>query len=175
MGPKDGTGLVTEMTSKFQAEVADLLHLEAYHLDRHQWADWLMLYANEAVFWAPAHVSDSEYTTDPETEVSLIYMDRAGLEARIFRIESGDSYASDPLPRTVHLISNILITEAQSDRISVAASWIVHEHSRAYGSITRGGLYEYYLVRGAKDLRISRKKITLIDDTIVGPLDIYNL
>ena len=166
---------MTKITSKLRAEVADLLHLEAYHLDRHQWADWLMLYTDEAVFWAPAHVSDGGFTTDPDNEVSLIYMDRAGLEARIFRIESGDSYASDPLPRTAHLIGNILITEAQSDRISVAASWIVHDHSRAYGSITRGGLYEYYLVQRTNGLRIARKKINLIDDTIVGPLDIYNL
>ena len=166
---------MTKMTSKLRAEVADLLHLEAYHLDRHQWADWLMLYADEAVFWAPAHVSDGEFTTDPDNEVSLIYMDRAGLEARIFRIESGDSYASDPLPRTAHLIGNILITQTKADRISVAASWIVHDHSRAYGSITRGGFYEYNLLGGANGLRIARKKITLIDDAIVGPLDIYNL
>ena len=44
-----------------------------------------------------------------------MYMDRAGLEARIFRIEGGDLYATDPLPHTAHLVTNVLIHDQTDD------------------------------------------------------------
>ena len=43
------------------------------------------------------------------------------------------------------------------------------------GSLTRGGLYDYTLRRTADGLRISRKKITFIDDRLEGPIDIYHM
>lgn len=160
---------------ELRAEVADLINTEAYLLDRRRWADWIALYADDAVFWVPAHVGDDAVTTDPDNEVSLMYMDRAGLEARIFRIESGDSIASDPLPRTAHVVSNILIGDTGPERIEASATWIVHSHGRPYGPITRGGLYDFVLTRVGDGLGIARKTITIVDDQIVGPLDIYNI
>ena len=77
---------------------AEFLYREAWYLDTRRWDDWLALYTGDAVYWAPAMVGDEDWTDDPDNDVSLMYMDRAGLEARIFRIEGGDSYATDPLP-----------------------------------------------------------------------------
>lgn len=157
------------------AEVADLLNREAYLLDRREWDDWLALYGEDAVYWAPAFASDDEMVSDPDNDVSLMYMDRNGLAARIFRIESGDSYASDPLPWTAHLVTNMLVTDVRGDEIDASASWLVHSFSRAYGSIQRGGLYDYTLRREATGLVIARKKIMVFDDRITGPLDFYNI
>ncbi|NQU69391.1 MAG: aromatic-ring-hydroxylating dioxygenase subunit beta [Rhodospirillales bacterium] len=166
---------MTAFDATLTAEVADLLNREVYLLDRRQWDDWIALYAEDAVYWAPAFASDDEMTDDPDNDVSLLYMDRNGLEARIFRIESGDSYASDPLPWTAHLVTNILVTDIRGDEIDVSASWLVHSFNRVYGSIQRGGLYDYTLRREAAGLRIARKKIMVFDDCIIGPLDIYNI
>lgn len=157
------------------AQAANLLNREAYLLDRRDWDGWLALYAEDAVYWAPAFASDDEMTSDPDQEVSLMYMDRNGLAARIFRVESGDSYASDPLPWTAHLVTNILVTRVQVDEIDVSASWLVHSFSRVYGTIQRGGLYDYTLRRDAKGLLIAGKKIMIFDDRITGPLDFYNI
>ncbi len=157
------------------AEAADLLAREAYLLDRRLWHDWLALYAQDAVYWAPAFASDDAMTSDPDTEISLMYMDKAGLEARVFRIESGDSYASVPLAWTAHLVTNILVTEVRGDEIDASASWLVHSFSRVGGSLQRGGLYDYTLRRTDDGLRIAKKKITILDDAIIGPLDIYNV
>ncbi len=157
------------------AEVADLIAREAHCLDRRQWADWLALYADDAVYWVPAFASDDEMTGDPETEISLMYMDKAGLEARIFRIESGDSYATVPLSWTAHLVTNVVVTQARDETVEASASWLVHSFGRVHGKVQRGGLYDYTLRRGADGLRIVQKKIMVFDDAIVGPLDIYNI
>lgn len=158
-------------------QAAELLYREAWLLDAKRWDDWLSLYADDAIYWAPAMVGDEGWTDDPDRDVSLMYMDRTGLEARIFRIEGGDSYATDPMPHTAHLVTNVLVHGEKEGLVIVTASWLVHSYLRVRGATTRGGLYEYAL-RPSGDgdgLRIVRKKIFIHDDRIVGPLDIYNV
>lgn len=155
--------------------VMDLLSREALFLDQKMWEDWLDLYAEDAVYWAPAMVGDEDWTDDPDNDVSLIYMDRAGLEARIFRIEGGDSYATDPLPHTSHMVTNVLVHGEIDGLANVTAAWSVRSYQRVRGAITRGGLYEYGVRETADGLRIARKKIFIHDDRIVGPIDIYNI
>lgn len=161
------------------AEAADFLHREAWCLDNRRWDDWLALYADDAVYWAPAMVGDEGWTDDPDNDVSLMYMDKAGLEARIFRIEGKDSYATDPMPHTAHLVTNVLVHirgEGEADGlVQVSATWLVHTYMRVRGGTVRGGLYEYGLRETADGLRIVRKKIFIHDDRIVGPIDIYNV
>ena len=44
-----------------------------------------------------------------------------------------------------------------------------------HGPITRGGWYEYRLRREGEALRIARKKIIMIDDKLVGPVDFFHV
>lgn len=155
--------------------VAELLYREAWCLDNKRWDDWLSLYTEDAVYWAPAMDGDEGWTDDPENDVSLMYMDKAGLEARIFRIESHDSYATDPLPHTAHLVTNVLVHGEGDGMIQVSATWMVHAYARVRGGSVRGGLYEYDLRETADGLRIAAKKVFIHDDRIVGPIDIYNV
>ena len=157
------------------AEVADLLHREAYHLDRREWSSWLALYAEDAIYWAPALTGEDGFTADPDNELSLIPLDRAGLEARVFRIESGDSYANMPLPMTAHLITNVRVVRVDAELIEAAANWLVRSFRRTESPITRAGLYDYTLRREDRGLRILAKTIRVLDDRIVGPLDIFNI
>jgi hypothetical protein len=84
---------------------AELIYREAMLLDQHQWEEWLSLYSADAVFWMPSWGSESELITDPELELNLIYFkNRDGLEDRVFRIESGDSFATVPMDRTAHVV-----------------------------------------------------------------------
>lgn len=161
--------------SGLAAEVADLLAREAYHLDRREWRDWLALYAEDALYWVPAMTGEDGFTEDPDNAVSLLYLDRAGLEARIFRIESGDSFASVPLPRTAHLVSNVRVLAERANEVGAAASWLVWSFRRTDPPVIRGGLYDYLLARGPEGLRIRRKKVTLLDDRIVGAIDVFNI
>ena len=152
-----------------------LLHQEAWFLDNRQWNDWLALYTNDAVYWVPAMDGDECWTEDPDNDVSLMYMDRAGLEARIFRIDGRDSYATDPMPHTAHLVTNVLVHGADAGLVQVSASWMVNSYLRTRGGLVRGGLYEYLLRATSDGLRIKTKKVFVHDDRIVGPIDIYNI
>lgn len=161
------------MVTKEAAEV--LVFEEAACLDERRWADWLALYAEDAVFWMPAWANESETTSDPELELNLLYLKgRAALEDRVFRIESGDSFATVPMARTVHLVSNVRVLTHTGSAIKAAANWLVHSYG-LHGAITRGGRYEYSLRDEAGALRIAQKKIVMIDDKLVGPVDVFHI
>src|SRR6202050_3391122 len=80
----------------------------------------------DAVYWLPAWRDEYETTTDPQTEVSLIYHHtRLGLEERIARIESRKSITALPLPRTSHQISNVELRAVSLAHIETEASFAV--------------------------------------------------
>jgi 3-phenylpropionate/cinnamic acid dioxygenase small subunit len=157
------------------AEVTRLAYREAMLLDRRRWDDWIDMFTEDAVYWVPAWKNEEETTDDPDGQLNLIYLrDRGGLEDRVFRIETRDSYASVPLDRTVHVVSNVLIESERGDEIEATANCLVHTYGKK-GSLTRGGLYDYTLRRVDGALKIARKKITFIDDRLEGPIDVYHM
>lgn len=148
---------------------------EALLLDEKKWAAWLGLYTDDAMFWVPAWKSELETTSDPDNELNLLYLrGRAGLEDRVFRIEAGDSFASVPLDRTVHVVGGALVTGESNGELEVAASWLCHVYG-IRGSFTRGGRYEYRLRQTASGFKIARKKIIMIDDKLEGPVDVFHV
>jgi 3-phenylpropionate/cinnamic acid dioxygenase small subunit len=158
-----------------QAEVTNLVFREAMLLDRRRWDDWIDLYTEDATYWVPAWANEEDTTNDPDTQLNLIYLrNRGGLEDRIFRIETRDSYASYPLDRTVHVVSNVLVENSEGDIVEATANCLVHSYGKK-GSVTRGGMYDFTLTRINGDLKISRKKIVFIDDRLEGPIDVYHL
>lgn len=171
------------MSSDLVSACGAVLFYEAACLDQRRWADWLALYADDAEYWIPAWTDTGRQTADPQTELSLIYYrDKAGLEDRIWRIESGLSPASQPMPRTCHLITNIRLENTDVEQPRVGAHWQVNvyrpekrQSSAYYGS------YEHVLRRnpdaaGAPvPYLIAKKKITLLNDDVESALDVYHV
>jgi 3-phenylpropionate/cinnamic acid dioxygenase small subunit len=156
-------------------EVGELIAREATLLDRRRWDEWIDLYTEDAVYWVPSWANEEETTTDPELHLNLIYLrSRGGLEDRVFRIESRDSYASLPLDRTVHVIGNVLVEKTNGEEIEAVANCLVHTYGKK-GGMTRASLYDFVLRRVDGELKIARKKITLIDDRLEGPVDVYHI
>jgi len=156
-------------------EVTQLINKETTLLDRRLWDEWIDLFAEDAVYWVPSWADEENTVNDPETQLNLMYFrDRGGLEDRVFRIESRDSYASLPLDRTVHIVSNILISEAEGELIVASANCLVHSFGK-HGSQNRASLYDFKFRKLNGDLKIIQKKITLVDDQLEGPVDIYHL
>lgn len=92
----------------------EVLNREGLYLDERRWDDWLALFREDCIFWAPAWKTDNELTDDPMREVSAFYFkSRAGLEDRVWRIRSGDAPSLNPLPRTTHTISNSVLEEGR--------------------------------------------------------------
>ena len=156
-------------------QVCALLFEEAAALDEQRWDDWLGLFTPDVVYWMPAWDSEHEMTQDPASEISLMYYsDRSGLEDRIWRIKSGMSSASTPLPRTCHLVTNIRVGAVNDGLLTVKANWqgnaYRHEKTDSFY-----GRYEYGLREQDGKLLIARKKIVLLNDLIPSVVDIYNV
>jgi 3-phenylpropionate/cinnamic acid dioxygenase small subunit len=153
----------------------EFLFREALLLDRRDWDGWLALYTEDAVFWIPAWRDETAPTEDPDAELSLIYYrGRRNLEERVWRIRSGLSVASAPLPRSVHTVSNVLVESSDAAAAAVSASFAVYLNDvRAEREHVFFGRYEYRLLAGAAGLLIASKKILLLNDRIPTVLDFY--
>jgi 3-phenylpropionate/cinnamic acid dioxygenase small subunit len=158
------------------AAVADFLYREGRLLDARKFGDWLDLFCEDAVFWAPAVGMDGEYTNDPETSLNFIYIvGRAGLEARVFRVESGGSLASNPLPHTRHLVTNVTVDSDSAAEVTAFANTQVVAFCEARGQQIITGSYEYVLRKENGGLRIARKKILLLEYVIDGYFDFFTI
>ena len=147
------------MNTQLFHEVANLLYTEGALLDEQKWDEWLNLYTEDCEFWMPSWDSEHEYTKDPKKEISLIYYNsRAGLEDRVWRIKSGMSSASMPLPRTWHAANNIRLGTEQGGNIDVFANWQTHAFKEGE-TRTFYGRAEYRLKRAGEELKIAKKMI----------------
>ena len=164
------------MPDQIYAEVRDLLHLEADLLDRREWDAWIALYADDCVYWVPSWATEDELTDDPELEVNMIYLKgKPGLEARVYRIQSGQAYAAAPLARTSHLVNTIRLIKSDGNDIEASAKWMTMSLDPRWGKQIHGGWYEYKLRRSDDGLRIAQKKIVLLEDVIDGAIDIHQI
>ncbi len=150
----------------------DLLHREALLMDSGRYAEWLALFTPDIEFWMPTWRDEVTLSDDPDRELSLIYYrGRRNLEDRIMRLQSGLSVASSPAPRVVHLVSNILVTDAELGAVS--AAFTCHRFDvRMDRADVFFGRYEYRLVPAEAGWSIARKKIILLNDTIPTVVDI---
>lgn len=157
------------------AEVNDLLALEADLIDRRQWQAWVDLYTPDSEFWMPAWRSEDETTDDPQTQISLIYLPKRGIEDRVFRFASGDSYASTPLATTSHVVGSVRVLKADAQGVEASAKAIVATMDPRTGNHVRGVWYEHRLVRVDGALKIARKKVTMLEHAIDGTVDVYHV
>ena len=165
------------MAADLLTRCADLLYQEAAYLDERRWPEWLALYTEDAEFWVPAWDEDGSLTADHESQLSLIYYsNRAGLEDRVWRIQSGLSPATSPLMRSCHLITNVRLTTVSESHTHVSSHWQTHLYlPEKQHAFTYFGFYEHVLQMREEALRIAKKKIILLNDVVESVLDIYHV
>jgi 3-phenylpropionate/cinnamic acid dioxygenase small subunit len=153
----------------------DLLYREAMLLDNQDWDGWLALYLGDAQFWAPAWRDETTPTKDPTSELSLIYYQgKRNLEDRVWRVRSGLSVASHPLPRTAHMIGNVCVTDQNEGLVSSTFTVNLFD-KRANRSHAFFGRYQHHLRFVDGQWRIAAKTIWLLNDTIPTVVDFYSL
>lgn len=154
------------------AQVAELLVREAELVDKRQWDEWLDLMTEDIEYWIPAWDSETEYTSDPNSELSLIYYNsRLGLEDRVYRLRTGRSAASTPLARTCHMVSNVRARFRPDGWSEVEANWQVLAYNYEQ-TTTYFGYYEYLLKPVADGWKINKKKIIVLNPVIHTVLDV---
>lgn len=163
------------MRGDLQTSVEQFLYRKSELCDRREWVDYLELFDENSEFHIPQWDSEHVYTTDPKRGMSLIYYPtRAGLEDRVYRIGTGKSAASTPMPRTLHLISNVMIQEVSDSQLEAKAKWMTQVYrfgqtSCFYGDAT------YLLKPVGFSWVILKKHAVVLNDTIDSVLDFYHV
>lgn len=163
------------MTRSASHVATDLLFMEADALDTQNWDGWLNLYCEDVSFWVPTWITEHKQGTDPETEVSMIYhVGRSELEERVSRIRSRKSVTALPLPRTVHMFSNILVRETTDSSITFQCNGQTSIYDVRLGVLHQFiARYRYVLRRDDGQWRIASKFVTVINDRVPTVLDFY--
>lgn len=159
-----------------QAVAQRVLFEEARALDEQRFEDWLVMYATDAIFWVPAWTDDGRLTSDPETELSLIHCTQAQLAERVGRVGGGRSQASSPLPRTAHIVSNVIAYYVAPGVIRVSSVATTHAFNiKRRATTTTFALVEHDLARVDERWLIARKTFRLQNDYIATMMDFYTI
>ena len=156
-------------------QLTTFLYREARCLDDRDWDGWLACYHPDVQYWMPAWDDDDELTTDPQSEISLIYYpNKNGLEDRVYRIRTERSGASMPEPRTTHQTSNIEIIEQTENELKVRFNFNTLSHRYRETNQFFGTMF-YTIDTSGEHALIINKKIILNNDYINQVIDVYHL
>lgn len=107
---------MTRVSPELQLDVERFLFEEAALLDRHEYREWLALFAEDLVYRMPVTTNCHEKAVGaapPSGPVAMHFDDTyVTLGQRIKRLETGRAWAEMPPSRTRHMISNVVLMPA---------------------------------------------------------------
>jgi benzoate/toluate 1,2-dioxygenase beta subunit len=144
-------------------EVEQFLYREARFADESDYDSWEALWTDDALYWVPAG-NDS---VDPMQTMAVMYDNRNRIATRLKQLRTGRRYAQAPPSNLRRSISNVELlggrdNSAGGTDLEVGANFLVLE-SRARGNHLWGGRVTYRLRRVEGALRLSYKKVVLVD------------
>src|SRR5947209_20464992 len=75
----------------------EFVYREARLADEARYAEWHALWTDDAVYWVPA---TTDPAADPDKHLSHIYDNRARLDTRAKRLQTGHRYSQEPVRAT---------------------------------------------------------------------------
>ncbi len=139
-------------------EVASFLFHEARLLDQRRWTDWLALFAEDGMYWAPLTFDQP----DPVNHASLFYEDALLREVRAQRLEEKRAWSQQPVTQAARIVGNILVQEEDgSDVIATSTFHMLEWHRNEHRML--GGQYTHRLRRSTTGIHIVLKRIDLIN------------
>jgi 3-phenylpropionate/cinnamic acid dioxygenase small subunit len=144
-------------------EVEQFLYREARFADESDYDSWEALWTDDALYWVPAGNDDAH----PLEQMSVIYDNRNRISTRLKQLRTGRRYAQAPPSNLRRMINNVELlggrnTPTGDTDVEVGANFLVLE-SRARGNHLWGGRATYRLRRVEGALRMSYKKVVLVD------------
>jgi 3-phenylpropionate/cinnamic acid dioxygenase small subunit len=158
-------------------EIEDLYFLEADLLDGREYAKWLDLLTEDAVYWMPMrkNVPWEERGRDvtAEDDVAWIHDDKATLEKRVRQLETGIHWAEEPLSRVSHLVTNVrLLTpvpaEGDGAELGAGSRFFVYRNRIETETDVLVGRREDVLRRVGGEWKIARRKIVIEQSVLMA-------
>ncbi|MGV3573186.1 MAG: aromatic-ring-hydroxylating dioxygenase subunit beta [Ramlibacter sp.] len=140
-------------------DVTQFIYREARLQDEHQYDAWEALWTDDGVYWVPANGEGG----DPEQVMSIIYDNRSRIALRIRQFHTGKRFSQTPQSLLRRVVSNIEVLEDDGTELKVGANAMIFE-SQVRGDTVWGARTEYTLRRVGADLRMARKKVTLVNN-----------
>ena len=133
---------------------------EARLLDEQRWEEWDALYLADAEYWVPAAPGQP----DPHNHVSLIYETGLLRAVRIKRYKHPNAFSLQPKPRSVHLVSNVVLDsfDETTGECIVISRFIMLQYRRDKQDVFAGS-YTHRLITGGDEFRIASKRVDLLN------------
>ena len=136
-----------------------LIH-EARLLDQRRFRDWMGLFTEDGTYWVPAVPGQKS----PFDQASLFYDDRDLMGTRIARLEHPRIHVQTPPSRTVHLVGNAVLEEADEEKGEyVVGSTVIMVEYRDERQRLFAGRQQHRLRREGASFRIVQKRVDLIN------------
>ena len=154
-----------------QAQAEAFLFNEVRLLDKRKFRDWRQLLTDDATYWVPNGDADG----DPQLHCSIVYATPSMVEDRLDRAESPFYWVGDPLIRSVHTVSNVLLERADDDTADIACNQVIYlyrENDQRRDQVLEvlPAQCEYRLQRHGDQWRIAHKKVALLNSDGLVPL-----
>lgn len=165
------TGVVNSSPAVVSAASLDIraveafLYREARLADEHDFDGWEALWTDDALYWVPAGSDDY----DPMERMSVVHDNRSRISTRIKQLKTGRRHAQVPNSRLRRVVSNVEIEGTAENGDTVVGANFVLVESRERGKEIWAGRYTYRLRTVDGELRMSYKKIALVDNARVLP------
>jgi benzoate/toluate 1,2-dioxygenase beta subunit len=144
-------------------KIQAFLYAEARALDDREFDEWIEFYHPDCPYYMPSWDDEDQLTSDPQSELSLIYYaNRGGIEDRVFRI------------KTDHNVHNIEILKDDGTNIELRFNWTTHSYRYRIVDVFFGTSF-YSLVRNGDSYLITNKKVILKNDIIRQVMDVYHM
>lgn len=152
------------MCLRFEAE--EFLYAEADLLSAAEYTAWLDLLTDDIDYWVPVVgtvESRRKVTNVVQDREGLSYMSetKATLKMRVDRLGFGDAWAEIPPSRMIHFITNIRVTEADGDEISVRSNLYLYRSRIETEEDTYYGQRYDRLRRVDGTWKLARRKVIL--------------
>ena len=137
--------------------IAAFVLREARLLDEQRYAEWLELFADDAVYWIPTRPGQAS----PHEALSIIYEPKPLLAVRVERLVRGEMHVQSPPSRTVHQVSAVEVDGDVARSSLIVAEW----RAGAFSEMSRlfAGRVTHKLRKDSGGLKIVQKRIDLID------------
>ena len=110
-----------------QYEVEQFYYAEAALLDERKFHDWLALLTSDIHYWMPIRrtvmLADIDQEFTKPGGMAFFDDDKAMLEARVKKLDTGYSWSEDPPSRTRHMVFNVRILSVEGQELEVEANF----------------------------------------------------
>lgn len=157
---------------KLQYALEQFYIQEAATLDERRYADWILLFTDDTHYWLPIRRTRTVNELDQEFsrpgEMAYFDDDKAMLESRVRKLETGYAWAEDPPSRTRHLITNVRVISDDGKELVVESNFHLYRTRLNSEEDSWIGLRRDLLRRTGDSFMIADRKVFLEQTVILS-------